>query len=64
MRLDSHTVRQVAVDAACDPRTVLRFLAGRPVYSTTKARIEHALRRLDVQHRGNEASDKPVEGRL
>jgi hypothetical protein len=46
--LTAHERRRVAVFAAVDPRTVVRFLRGQPVASTCAARIREALRRLDI----------------
>jgi len=43
---DSHALRRVAVEAVCDQRTVRRLLDGLPVLSTTRVRVEGALRRL------------------
>ena len=45
-RLTPHEVREVAIHAYCDPRTVRAYLDGRPQHSTTAARIERALREL------------------
>lgn len=44
MQLTPHQLREVAVKTTCDPKTVRSFLAGRPVRSTTRARLELALR--------------------
>lgn len=41
--LDAHTRRVVAVAAACDPRSVAKFVRGEPLASTTAARIRRAL---------------------
>lgn len=45
-RLSPHQVRRVAVEAAVDPRTVVRFLRHQRVSSTCRARIEAALKHL------------------
>lgn len=42
-RLTSHQVREVAVAAHCDPRTVRKFIAGLPVVSTRAAAIRTVL---------------------
>jgi DNA-binding LacI/PurR family transcriptional regulator len=50
-----HEAREIAVRACCDPRTVVAFLNGKQVWSTTAARIEEALSELgyspDGRHR-------------
>lgn len=47
-RLSPHAERALAVAAGVDPRTVRAFLAGRKQHSTTAARIERALRELNL----------------
>jgi len=47
--LNAHDVRRVAVAAGCDPRTVLRYLRGKTIQSTSAARIAGALRELGIQ---------------
>lgn len=44
--LSPHEARAVAVKAGTDPRTVVAYLANKPVRSTTRARIVDALRAL------------------
>lgn len=46
-KLTPHEERRVAVTAGCDPRTVRAYLEGRPMRSTTAARIAEALRTLN-----------------
>lgn len=48
MQLTPHQLREVAVKTTCDPKTVQSFLAGRPVRSTTRARLEAALSELGL----------------
>lgn len=43
---DAHIVRQIAVRARRDPRTVARMLSGQAVASTSVAAIEAAMREL------------------
>jgi hypothetical protein len=47
-KMTPHQERVVAVAAGCDPRCVRAFIAGRPVRSTTAARVERALRELGL----------------
>jgi DNA-binding LacI/PurR family transcriptional regulator len=47
--LSAHDIRRVAVEAAVCPTTARKFLAGRPVRSTCRARIERALRALGIR---------------
>ena len=47
-KLSAHDARRVAVEAACDPRTVRSFVAGRLVKGTSRARIADALARLGL----------------
>lgn len=47
-KLTPHDERRVAVAAGCDPRTVRAYLEGRPMRSTTAARIRDALKDLDL----------------
>ena len=44
MKLTAHEIRSVSVAAGVDPRTVERFLRGELGWSTTRSRIEAALR--------------------
>ena len=48
LHLSGHQLRQVAVAAGCDPRTVGRLLRGEPTHSTTAARIRDALVELKL----------------
>lgn len=41
--ISAHQVRQVAVDATCDPRSVEKYLSGGSLKPMTKERIEKAL---------------------
>lgn len=43
-----HQLRVIGARACCDPRTVRRRLEGRPVRSTTCARIDEVLRDLGL----------------
>jgi hypothetical protein len=36
-------LRRVAVEAGCDPRSIVRYLRQAPTHSTSKQRIEKAL---------------------
>lgn len=44
--LRTHEIRQIAVRAECDERTVIRSLVGMPCMPMTLRRIERALREL------------------
>ena len=44
-----HRVREIAVLACADPRTIRKFLAGGRVYSTVATRIERAVRELALR---------------
>jgi len=46
--INAHQVRQVAVDATCDPRSVEKYLAGKTLKPMTRERIEKALRALGL----------------
>lgn len=48
--LPARILREVAVLASTDPRTVARVVAGLPTRESTRARIEAALRK--VRERG------------
>jgi hypothetical protein len=39
-----HLIRMIAVDAECDPRTVQRALAGRPIRKSALVRIMRSIR--------------------
>lgn len=41
-------LREVSVKASCDPRSVAKYLDGKPLRSLVKNRIEAALRRLGL----------------
>lgn len=47
--LDAHALRQVAVEAMVDPRTVARLLAGGEVRPLSAQRIRAALSRLGFE---------------
>lgn len=40
---DVHYERRVSVIAICDPRTVRKFLTGKQVNATTRAKIQQAI---------------------
>jgi DNA-binding LacI/PurR family transcriptional regulator len=42
-RLGAAQIRRIAVEAACDPRTVARYLHGEKVAGVARERIERAL---------------------
>jgi len=46
---EAHRVREIAVAAIADPRTVMRLLRGGRVRGTSRLRIERALRKLDAR---------------
>ena len=46
--LPPHTRRQIAVAAYVDPRTVERWMHGRPMKSTVAARITQAVKDLGL----------------
>jgi hypothetical protein len=48
--LSTHDTRRVAVFAQCDPRCVVKYLRAIPIQSTTRSRIEEALRKCDLAH--------------
>ncbi len=50
-KLTPHDERRVAVAAGCDPRTVRAYLEGRPMRSTTAARIRETLKDLGLEER-------------
>lgn len=64
MQLTPHQLREVAVKTTCDPKTVRSFLAGRPVRSTTRARLEAALTELGLEalREPMASSDAPLPG--
>jgi hypothetical protein len=45
-RTDARTLRRLAVVADLDPRTIRRYLEGRPMMSGTRERAQAALDRL------------------
>jgi DNA-binding LacI/PurR family transcriptional regulator len=55
--LTPHEARAVGVKAGTDPRTVVAYLANKPVRSTTRARIVDALLSL-----GFSADTKSADG--
>jgi hypothetical protein len=44
--LNAAEVREIAATAICDPRTVVRFLAGESVQGTSHMRITRAIEQL------------------
>ncbi len=53
MRFTPHEIRLMAALAVCDERTVRRWLHGLEVRSTSRARIERAVREIDNERRRN-----------
>ena len=45
-QLNPHEIRQIAVEAQVDPKTVMRHFALKPVRALTKIRIEKAVTKL------------------
>lgn len=46
VHLSAHQERAISVAAGCDPRTLRRFLAGKPVMPMIRERIARALKAL------------------
>ncbi len=46
--LSQHDARRIAVEAECDPVTVERFWAGKPVRQLSERRILRALETLGI----------------
>lgn len=44
-----HKLREIAVAASCDPRTVARVLEGKSVRAMVRERVEAALEKLGMQ---------------
>jgi hypothetical protein len=61
-QLTQHQIRQLAVAACVDPRTVRKYMAGGPGVSTTTARIEGALIELHWTHLKRVDVHHPMEG--
>lgn len=56
--LGAHEIRQIAVEACADDRTVRRYLADpKSVQSTSRARIAAALARLGFQNAATHAEE-------
>ena len=53
---DSVSVRRIAVEASADPRTVVKYLTGKPVAGVCAERIDAALTRLGLKNTGKEAA--------
>jgi hypothetical protein len=49
-RIDAHTARRASVIGEFDPRTLVAYLARKPLRSTTKARVVRALHQLGLDH--------------
>jgi hypothetical protein len=47
-KLNAHDIRRIAVKAECDPRSVQKYLRSEAVRQLVAARIERALRALDI----------------
>ena len=45
---DACQIREIAAAAICDPRTVVRFLAGESVQGTSHMRISRAMESLGI----------------
>ncbi len=48
-KLDASVLRQVAVEATCDPRSIQKYLAGGEVRPTVKERVTKALTKLGMK---------------
>ncbi|MFO0588818.1 MAG: hypothetical protein U0441_14810 [Polyangiaceae bacterium] len=57
--LSAHDVRRLAVEAMCDPRTVISFMKGAPMKGTTRARLVKAALAL-----GFKAPPPPVKKKM
>jgi hypothetical protein len=44
VKLPARVIRQIAVEAMTDPRTVARVLSGKPTREATRTRVQIALR--------------------
>lgn len=53
--------QRVATEAGCDPRSVAAYLTGRPMRSTTRARVEEALTTLGLTSRQTDEDAAPAE---
>ena len=60
--LTQHQIRQLAVAACVDPRTVRKYMAGGAGVSITTARIEAALIHLNWPHLMRPDVRHPMEG--
>ena len=49
-RLEPHVVREIAVAAFCDPRTMRKLAAGEHVRDLTARRIREALEKRGLSH--------------
>jgi hypothetical protein len=64
MRLNPHELRRVAVAAVCDPRTVRAVITGRPVLTSTRVRVETALRDLGLPEAQAPGPHETLRGRV
>lgn len=55
-RIEAFQARAIAVDAQCDPRTVIRFIEGASVRPMLHARIRTALAAHGLAHLSPEAN--------
>jgi hypothetical protein len=46
LQLNAHQIREVAVRGRCSPKTVRKYLDGKPVSGLSEERITYALRLL------------------
>ena len=61
MQLSPHNLRELAVRAVVHPKTAVAYLAGRAVRSTTKRRMDVALRELGWSDAHNERATHAVQ---
>lgn len=48
-RVSNHDLRRIAVEAICDPRTIVRYLRGESMSQLQATRIEQAFRALSLE---------------
>ena len=50
VKLQSHTMRKISVEACCDPRSAMKVLRGEPTSILVRSSVLRAIKILGLEH--------------
>lgn len=62
--IDAMHARKVAVEAGCEPPSVVKYVKGQPLKVIVVDRIEQALRALNMTSYLRASDDNPAHGQI